>query len=223
MVIAYHEGTVTGTVMDKQKEKEEAEAKKKHEEEAKKHAEEAKHTEEAAAKKKQEEETAAAQKTTTGTTQGPGGGSGTGTTPGGGAGGSGGGGPKPSPNATIVGTSVNVNPAGAFALKIKCPAGETSCTGTITLRTLKAVIANAASEAKRKPKATVLTLATGSFTVTGGQTKTVTLRLTATGRKLLTHSHTLSARVTINAHDPTGATKTSQAVVMLRAQKAKRG
>ena len=98
--------------------------------------------------------------------------------------------------------------SGAFVVKIECPAGETSCTGTITLRTLHAVSAGS-SGGKGKSKPAVLTLAAGSFTVAGGQTKAVTLHLSATARKLLARDHTLSARATIVAHNPAGATHTA--------------
>ncbi|MGN6587535.1 MAG: carboxypeptidase regulatory-like domain-containing protein [Solirubrobacterales bacterium] len=121
-----------------------------------------------------------------------------------------------SPDATIAGTSLKVGASGKFVVKIVCPPGEASCTGRITLRTEHAV-------ANRKHRATVLTLASGSFTVTGGQSKKITLHLTAAGRKLLAHSHVLGARVTIVARDPTGATHTGQTIVTLRMSKAEQG
>jgi hypothetical protein len=127
-----------------------------------------------------------------------------------------------SPDATIADTSLSVASSGAFVVKIECPAGETSCTGTITVRTLKAVIAGVPGR-EAKQKASVLTLASGSFTVAGGQTKAVTLHLSATARHLLARSHVLSARATIVAHDPAGGTHTGQTIVTLRAPKAKRG
>ncbi len=123
---------------------------------------------------------------------------------------------KVSPDATLAGTSLKVGASGKFVVKIVCPPGEASCTGTITLRTEHAV-------AKRKHRATVLTLASGSFTVTGGQSKKITLHLSAAGRKLLAHSHVLRVRVTILVRDPTGATHTGQTTVTLRVSKAKRG
>ncbi len=122
-----------------------------------------------------------------------------------------------SPDATIAGTSVTVSSSGAFALKIACPAGVPSCSGTVTLRTLHAVVA------VPKHKAAVLSLASGSFTVTGGQFRTITLHLSATARKLLARSHALSARATIAAHDPAGASHTGTASLTLHAAKAKHG
>jgi hypothetical protein len=101
---------------------------------------------------------------------------------------------------------------------VSCPAGETSCAGTITLRTVTAVSASP----RRKGKPAVLTLAAGSFTVPGGKIKAVTLRLSKKARALLTRTHLLRARATIVAHDPAGATHTTQTIVTLHAAKAKR-
>ena len=127
-----------------------------------------------------------------------------------------------SPTAALASTSLSVSASGAFVVKIECPAGEASCTGTITLRTLHAVSAGVSGH-ESKQKATILTLATGSFTVAGGQSKALTLHLLAKARPLLAHSRTLSARATIVAHNPAGATHTGQTVVTLRASKSKKG
>lgn len=126
------------------------------------------------------------------------------------------------PNATLASTSLAVSSSGAFVVKIQCPALETRCTGTITLRTLRAVRAGVAGR-NAKQKAAVLTLAAGSFTVAGGQSRALTLHLSTSARKLLSSSHVLSARATIVAHDPGGATHTGQTVVTLRAPQAKHG
>jgi hypothetical protein len=126
-----------------------------------------------------------------------------------------------SPDAVIAGTSVHASAAGAVSIKVSCPAGVSRCLGTVTLRTLNAVIAGTAGAAKAK--ATVLTLASGSFTVPGGEVKTVTLHLSGKARTLLARSHALHVRVTIVAHDPAGGTHTGQAIATLRAAKAERG
>ena len=62
-----------------------------------------------------------------------------------------------------------------------------------------------------------MTLASGSFGVTGGQAQALTLRLSAAGRMLLARSHLLRVQVTLTAHDPAGATHTTQTTVTLRA------
>jgi hypothetical protein len=126
-----------------------------------------------------------------------------------------------SPDATIADTSLTESSSGAVSLKISCPAGESSCAGTVTLRTLNAVSASVAGSAKTK--ATVVTLATGSFTVAGGQVKTVTLHLSAKARTLLARLHILRVRATIVARDPTGETHTKRVIVTLHAAKIKHG
>jgi hypothetical protein len=121
------------------------------------------------------------------------------------------------PDTRLASTSLSVSSSGALSIKVSCPAG-TTCTGTITLRTLGAVSARISARAAKK---SILTLATGSFTVAGGQSKTVTLHLSGTARKLLVRSHVLKARATIVAHDLSGASNTTQATVTLRPAKAK--
>jgi hypothetical protein len=120
---------------------------------------------------------------------------------------------KGNPAATLAGTSLAVAASGSLAVKVSCPAGETSCVGTITLKTINAV---SAGHGKKKA---VLTLASGSFTVAGGSSKAITLHLSAAARKLLASSHVLKARATILAHDATGATHTGVATVTLKPAK----
>ncbi len=120
---------------------------------------------------------------------------------------------KGNPEAKLASSGLSVNPAGSFTVKVSCPAGESSCAGTITLRTIGAVTA-----AKKKKKS-VLTLASGSFSVVGGSTKSLTLHLSGAAKKLLAHSHTLRAKATIVAHDSTGASRTSLVTVTLKLAK----
>jgi hypothetical protein len=122
------------------------------------------------------------------------------------------------PDATLAATSLQVTRSGSVTLKISCPTGETSCSGTISLRTLTAVIAADGYAARQKPS--VLTLATGSFTVAGGKLVAVTLHLSTKARTLLARTHTLRARATMLAHDPQGASHTTLTIVTLRAAKA---
>jgi hypothetical protein len=125
-----------------------------------------------------------------------------------------------SATATIAGTSLTVSASGAVTVKVSCAAGVKTCTGTVTLRTLGAVSARVAPGAA-EAKASVLTLASGSFSLTGGQAKAITLHLSAKARKLLAHSHSLRARATIAAHNAEGASHTTLATVTLRAAKKK--
>ncbi len=127
----------------------------------------------------------------------------------------------PVPDAKLASTAFQASASGAVTIEVSCPTGEVSCSGTVTLHTLDAVSARAGSAAKSRKA--ILTLASGSFTVAGGRVKTVTLHLSAKARSLLSRSHVLRVRATIVAHNPAGATHTTQAVVTLRAPKAKHG
>jgi PKD repeat protein len=127
----------------------------------------------------------------------------------------------PVPDAELADTSLQVSLSGAVTLKISCPAGETNCSGTITLRTLTAVIAGEGNAARQRRS--VLTLATGSFTVPGGKVRAVTLHLSAKARALLARVRTLRARATLLAHDLQGASHSANPIVTLRAPKAHHG
>jgi hypothetical protein len=129
----------------------------------------------------------------------------------------------PVPDAKLASTSLGVSLSGTVGVRVSCPTGESSCAGTITLRTLSAVSASVTDQQSKKRKAAVLTLASGSFTVAGGQVRAVTLHLSARARTLLTRTHhVLRVRATIVAHDPAGATQTTQTIVTLRVRKATR-
>jgi hypothetical protein len=129
--------------------------------------------------------------------------------------------PPPSPNAVIAGVSISVKSSGALTLKITCPAGETRCIGTVTIRTLTAVSASSKGH-ESKAKRAILTLASGSFSVAGGGAQTLTLHLTGAARALLGHAHTLRAKAMISAHDLAGAKHTDEQIVTLRLVPAKK-
>jgi hypothetical protein len=122
--------------------------------------------------------------------------------------------------ATIVGTTLQASASGAVSIKIRCAAGS-SCTGTVTLRTIHAVTAELAGAAKAKPA--ILTLAAASFTVPGGRVKTITLHLSAKARALLLRSHPLRLWARLVLHNAAGANHTEQTIVTLRAPRAKHG
>ncbi len=126
------------------------------------------------------------------------------------------------PNATLANTSLTAGPEGTLSVEVSCPAGTISCAGTIALKTLKAV-STATLHQHNKRKAVILTLAVGSFKVTGGHMTTIKLHLSRKARALLQHSHVLRARIAIVAHDPTGATHTTQTILTIRAGIAKHG
>jgi PKD domain/Subtilase family len=112
------------------------------------------------------------------------------------------------PDATLAGQGLQAGVSGAFTLKISCPAGESSCEGTVTVRTASAVPASA--------HARVLMLASASFKVAGGKTVLVKLHLSTKARALLKRRHSLRVKVTIAAHDPAGARHSSVVTATLR-------
>jgi polyvinyl alcohol dehydrogenase (cytochrome) len=119
---------------------------------------------------------------------------------------------SPVPDAKLLSTSLTASPSGTINVKLGCPAGQSHCVGTVTLRTLDAVSAAPRSGAR----VTHLTLAVGSFNLAGGRETTVRLRLSAKARKLLARAHVLRVRATLVTHDPQGATHMTQAIVKLR-------
>jgi hypothetical protein len=104
-------------------------------------------------------------------------------------------------------------------------AGDAGCAPAIGSITLTSIGAGSASTAARQrpKKKPVLTLATGSFTVAGGKTATVQLRLSSKGKALLRHSHSIHAQATIVAHDSSGATHTTKSTITIHAAKTKHG
>jgi PKD repeat protein len=123
------------------------------------------------------------------------------------------------PDARLASTVLVVSPSGTIAVKVSCPAAESTCLGTVTLRTL--VSGNARFAHTTRSRAGVLALAAGSFTVAGGKLATLELHLSAKARALLARSHLLRARAIVVAHDPAGATHTEQAIVTLRLTKGR--
>ena len=96
------------------------------------------------------------------------------------------------------------------SISFAAPAGS-SCTVTLTLSVVETLSGNkviAVSASKHKPKKTKRTLVLGSTTVklAAGKTKTVTVSLDATGKRLLASRRSLSVRLT--AAQKTGTTST---------------
>jgi len=115
--------------------------------------------------------------------------------------------------ASTSSSSITVAKNGTFALKLSCPTGVTQCAGTVTLKTLTAVAASAHAS---KSKKSILTLASVSFTIAGGQVKSLTLHLSSKAKQLLAKSHTIRAKVTILARNPQGAAHTTALTVTLK-------
>lgn len=126
---------------------------------------------------------------------------------------------KPVPIVTVSGSATSVAPTGAFTLKLSCPAGETTCSGSLLLKTLTAVAASSGHAAKKKKA--ILTLASASFSIAGGKLKAISLHLTSKAKALLAKLHTVRAKLTIVAHDTQGGAHTTTAIVTLKAVKKK--
>jgi PKD repeat protein len=114
---------------------------------------------------------------------------------------------------SVASTSLPISRSGAFSLKVNC-LGQSSCAGVVTLRTVTAV----STASKHKA---ILTLASGSFSIGGGQAKALSLRLSRKARTLLARVHVLRANLTIAGHDSAGGAHTTTMTVTLRAAKAK--
>ncbi len=116
--------------------------------------------------------------------------------------------------ASIASASITVSKSGSFTLKLSCPAGVSQCSGTVTVKTISAVAASRGISAKAKKA--ILTLASVTFTISGGQAKTVTLHLSSKARQLLAKTHTIRARATIVAQNPQKESHTSTVSLTLK-------
>ena len=113
---------------------------------------------------------------------------------------------------SIASSAIAVSKAGVLVLKVDC-GGQSSCSGSVTLRSASAISAGAG-----KHKA-ILTFARGSFTAAGRQVKSLTLHLSSQAKSLLARMHVLRAKATIVARDAAGTSHTTTVSVTLRAAK----
>jgi streptogramin lyase len=125
--------------------------------------------------------------------------------------------PPPPPSVTFTGLHLH----GAFrvsgksvTISIPCPSGQsTRCTGTIVLRTAKAV------SAKKRHK-TKLKLGSARFSIASGKTGHVKVKLSSKARKLV-RRHSLKVKATITA-TASGQKKVTHATLTLKPPKRKR-
>jgi hypothetical protein len=122
------------------------------------------------------------------------------------------------PVAKLASTVLTASRTGYLHVRISCPAGETRCAGRITLRTLAAVRA-ATGATLDATTARILTLATRPFSIAGGRSIVITLRLTPEARARLARLHVLRAQATILAHDPAGVAHTTRTVLTIHQAK----
>jgi hypothetical protein len=107
---------------------------------------------------------------------------------------------------TLASHKLSVNAHGSLVVPVKCPAGSSSCAGTISLQVAMAVGA-------RHAAAHHVLVASGRFTIGGGRVSTIHLRLSHTARTLLRRGRVLHASATIT---PT-AGKAARTTVTIRA------
>jgi hypothetical protein len=123
------------------------------------------------------------------------------------------------PLATLAHRTLAESRRGTVAVRVSCPAWEQRCLGTVVLRATTRAGGALRSSA---PRRVVLTLAGGSFALSGGQTRTVTLHLSAKARVLLASVHVLKAAATIAVRDQAGLTHIARTTVTIRSAAAKR-
>ncbi len=112
------------------------------------------------------------------------------------------------PDATLASRVLTETRRGTVPIELSCPAAERSCFGTVELATLV--------RSRSGGHSGTLTLAAGSFTLSGGETRTVTLRLTAKARALLARRHRLKIYATVSARDPAGLRHTTRLEITIR-------
>ncbi|HEY1597458.1 MAG TPA: hypothetical protein VGF74_18815 [Thermoleophilaceae bacterium] len=126
--------------------------------------------------------------------------------------------PPPAPGATFAGLHLKLHSfrvsGKAVTISVPCPAGlSTSCKGTISLRTVKAV----AAKSKHKTR---LKLGSAKFTIASGKTGHVKVKLSSKARKLLA-KRSLKVRATLTA-TAGGIKRTTTATLTLKPTKKKR-
>lgn len=122
--------------------------------------------------------------------------------------------PPPAVKAGLVSTTVK---NGQLPLTVSCPSGQTTCTGTVLIKTASAVAASS-----KKHKKTVLKLGAASFGLAGGHRQTLSVRIAGKGLTYLRKHHSVSVFVVISARNPQGETYSKSTRTTLHYAKPKR-
>ncbi len=132
--------------------------------------------------------------------------------------------PPPPPPPTADRSPTNVSPhasenkaKGTITLSLSCPATKVSCAGTVTIETANAVAAKA-----KKSKRKRVVLGQASFSLSGGQSETLTLHLSSAGAKLLSKLKHAPTMIIVSAHDSFGDPGTQDVSITLTAGKPKK-
>jgi hypothetical protein len=117
------------------------------------------------------------------------------------------------PVARLASTSIAISRGGLANAVVSCLGTSGTCTGTLSLQTLRPV--KAGRGARRKARA--LKLASAPFSITAGREQSVQLRLSGAARALLARGGTIGAWATIESRISTGVDHVARVVVKLRA------
>jgi PKD repeat protein len=108
---------------------------------------------------------------------------------------------------------------GALSVTLACTAAKKLCAGTISIETA-AAFAVAAKTGQRRHRARRLLLGRAAFSIPGGHSRTVKVRLSAKGMALLKRAKHLKVLVTVAAHDQLGNPGTTTLRLTLNAPAA---
>ncbi len=121
------------------------------------------------------------------------------------------------PNVTA--SAASVVQGGHFAVTVSCPAGAVTCAGTVSVKTAGAITASAASKKSSKhAKIAPFKVGSQSFSLQGGQSKTIAISLNSKAAALLRKHGSLPVIATITVSG--GRTVTEHLV--LKAKKVKK-
>lgn len=122
------------------------------------------------------------------------------------------------PQVTVAGNAIKLSKKGEVVLDVSCPGSESSCKGTLSLETAGKVQVAALAAGKRTPmKKKVLKLGSASFSIAGGQTQAVKVKLSRKARRTVKKLKKVKAKATITATDAANNTGTSMATLTLKA------
>ncbi len=113
-------------------------------------------------------------------------------------------------DAELVGRTFTVGSGTEIRLPIRCLSAAAVCRGVFSLRTFGAVSISSNGHDKH-----VLQLAAGPFTIPGGGSATLTLKLSGAARRLVGRLRRIRARATVLLHVSAGQTQSTQSIVTL--------
>ena len=105
--------------------------------------------------------------------------------------------------ATTVSPRVVGVPGTALELDVTCPPTKVSCAGSVLVRTVDAIATGKLARGGKAIKAKV-TLGSAAFSLAGGQSRTLTIKLSAANQALLRRYRVLSANIEVTTRDSFG-------------------